>query len=361
MINHSAIRHSLATLPLVAALAAALAACGGQPGPAAPSVAPSPAPAASSAVSSARSGATSSAADLLPAAGFPVTIENCGMTVTIAAPPKRAVTLNQGATEVVLALGLADRLAGTAYLDDSIPEKWRAAYDSVPVLSEKFPSREVFLAAEPDFAYASYATGFSAKAAGERAELAAAGIPTFVSPFSCGTPSSEPATWQRVWGEISDVAAAFGEPQRAQQLVADQQRTLDGITAARVGADRTVLWFDSGTTTPYVGAGSGGPQLILDAVGARNIFADASGGWADGSWETVIAANPDVIVLADASWSTAAEKIEYLTADPVLRDLDAVRSKRFVVVPFSETTPGARLIDGAAAVAADLQSPGIAD
>ena len=51
---------------------------------------------------------------------FPVTIKNCGRTTTYDAPPQRAVTMNQAATEIMLALGLADQMVGTAYLDDAI-------------------------------------------------------------------------------------------------------------------------------------------------------------------------------------------------------------------------------------------------
>ena len=39
-------------------------------------------------------------------AGFPYTDENCGVTTTYEAPPARAVTLGNNATEMMLALGL---------------------------------------------------------------------------------------------------------------------------------------------------------------------------------------------------------------------------------------------------------------
>ncbi|HEX5692855.1 MAG TPA: helical backbone metal receptor, partial [Roseiflexaceae bacterium] len=39
------------------------------------------------------------------AGGFPLTVENCGVSQTFSAPPQRAVAMNQAATEVMLALG----------------------------------------------------------------------------------------------------------------------------------------------------------------------------------------------------------------------------------------------------------------
>lgn len=57
---------------------------------------------------------------VVSALDYPIGITNCGVQSWIPSPPKRAVTMNQGTTEVMLALGLEDRMAGTAYLDDYI-------------------------------------------------------------------------------------------------------------------------------------------------------------------------------------------------------------------------------------------------
>lgn len=286
---------------------------------------------------------------------FPVEVTSCGYTSTITTKPENAVTMNQGATEIVLALGAEDQLAGTAYLDDSVSPKWQAAYDSVAVLSEEYPSKEALLAAEPDFVYASYGSAFDQKVAGTQPELDAESIASYVSPFGCEDQAERPETsFDAVWDEIASVGTAFGVKDRAAELRTEQQATLDALAETEAGRDVSVFWYDSGTKAPYVGAGQGGPQLILDAVGAANIFAKLDGGWAEGNWEDVIAADPDVIVLADASWDAASTKQAYLEKDPVLSQLRAVKEGRFVTIPFSESTPGVRLVDGAASVSEQL-------
>ncbi|MEV5000309.1 ABC transporter substrate-binding protein [Nocardioides sp. LML1-1-1.1] len=280
--------------------------------------------------------------------GFPVEASSCGYTSTIEAPPERAVTMNQGATEVMLALGLQDRMAGTAYLDDSVPAKWKAAYDEVEVLSKEYPDHESLLAAEPDFVYGSYSSAFGDEAAGSQKELTGLGIGSFVSLFGCGEnePSAD-VSFDAVWDEIETVAEVFGVPERAEALEEDQEKALDALAQQAPGKGLDVFWFDSGDKAAFAGAGEGGPQLILDAVGATNVFADVKGGWADVSWERVVKSDPDLIVLADASWSSAQEKIALLEKDPVLKNLRAVKAKAYVVLPFSATTPGVRLADGA--------------
>ena len=117
----------------------------------------------------------------------------------------------------------------------------------------------------------------------------------------------------------------------------------------------TASWYDSGTNAPTAGTGGGGPQLVLDAVGATNIFAGVEGSWAEVSWEQVVAADPEVIILADAGWDPAQDKIDHLRSDPVLSTLSAVQAERFVIVPFYESTAGVRLADGAASVAEQLE------
>jgi iron complex transport system substrate-binding protein len=302
-----------------------------------------------------------------PASGddYPVTVRSCGRDTTVDAAPERAVTINQGATEVLLALGLEDRMVGTAYLDDAVADRWAKAYASVLVLSEAYPDTETLLAAEPDFVYGSYASAFDGDAAGSQDDLQDLGIASYLSPFSCGegnesaSVGADGVTFDDVWGELRAVGTLFGAADRAEQLIADQRASLEDDAVRSAGEGLQVFWFDSGDATPFAGAGDGAPQLLIDAVGATNVFADEPGNWFDASWEPVLAADPDVIVLAEASWSTAQDKIDYLTRDPALRDLTAVREQRFVTLPFSETTPGVRNADAAVSLAEQITVLGL--
>ncbi|WP_246097927.1 ABC transporter substrate-binding protein [Rhodococcus spelaei] len=289
-----------------------------------------------------------------------ISLQNCGRTVALDGPAERGVTLNQGATESALSIGAQDRMVGTAYLDDTIAPQWQAAYGKIPVLDEKaFPSREALLQTKPDLVLASYGTAFDDKAVGTRESFDELGVATYVSPFGCTDKSKRPpVAWDSIAAEIADYGTLFGDPAQADAVNAQMRETLSGIEAAAAAKGKSIFWYDSGTGTPYVGGNAGGPQLIIDAVGGTNVFADAAGTWLDGSWETVLAANPDVIVLADASWDTAEEKKNYLRSDPALRDLKAVREDRFVVVPFSTSTPGPRLIEGARLVTEQLGGGG---
>ncbi|MEU8606969.1 hypothetical protein AB0C29_03085 [Actinoplanes sp. NPDC048791] len=113
--------------------------------------------------------ATADEPDTAPSASTgPVTLANCGAPLTVTKPPARAVTMNQPATEIMLALGLQDRMIGTAYLDDAILSQYAAAYGKIPVLAKEYPSKEKLLEAEPDFVYASFSSAFIDEGAGDR-------------------------------------------------------------------------------------------------------------------------------------------------------------------------------------------------
>lgn len=290
--------------------------------------------------------------------GFPLTIENCGLTTTYDAPPQRAVTMNQAATEIMLALGLEERMVGTAYLDDAILPEYETAYASIPVLSEEYPSQEILLGVEPDFIYGSYQSAFAEEAAGSRDKLAELGIASYLSVASCEDASLRPekVTFDTLFDEIMTIGRIFGVEDRAAALVAEMQTTLDDV-ASVIDAETEplrLLWYDSGTDAPLVGACCGAPAMLMDAVGAENLFGDTAGSWATVTWEEVVARAPEAIVLADAVWSTAQEKETLLRKDPAFASIPAVQAGRFVTIPFGATTLGVRNVQGVVTLAQGL-------
>lgn len=98
-------------------------------------------------------GSGSSATDAKKAA---VTLDNCGQAVRVETPPQRAVSLNQGTTEIMLSLGLADRMTGTATWTDPVMKGLDKENAKVERISDNNPSFERVLDAEPDFVAASF-------------------------------------------------------------------------------------------------------------------------------------------------------------------------------------------------------------
>ncbi|QCB94012.1 putative F420-0 ABC transporter substrate-binding protein [Cellulomonas shaoxiangyii] len=303
------------------------------------------------------SGGSSSAA-ASPTAGYPVTVDNCGTEVTLERAPERIVTIKSSTTEMVAALGLADRLVGTAFSDGPPPEAWADALADVPVLSDKVPGQEALLEVEPDFVYAGWESNFAPDAAGDRATLAQLGIGTYVSPAACKEEGfqPDPLTFEAVFKEIRQTGALLGAPDAAEDVVAEQQATLDAVEPLD---GPTAVWWSSGTDTPYVGAGIGAPQMMLEAAGMTNVFADVHDTWSSVGWEQVVAADPDVLVLVDSAWNTADAKKAALAANPATAQLTAVREGRYAVVPFAASEAGVRNADTVADLVDQVRALGV--
>ncbi|MFC9941606.1 ABC transporter substrate-binding protein [Streptomyces pratensis] len=308
------------------------------------------------------------------APGFPVTLKNCGRTVTVDAAPRQAVSLNQGSTEILLSLGLADRLAGTATWTDPVMKGLEKEEASVPRLAESLPSSEKVLAEEPDFVSASFESTLGKGGVASRDQFEELGVPTYLAPSDCmgkdNTGSSdgsrtEPLTMDPVYDEVRDLAALFGVPERGEKLVSSLQGRIDKATEGIEASDATLLYWFANAEAPYLAGCCGAPGIITGELGAKNVFDDTHEEWPQINWETVADRNPDVLVIGDLTRKSqtaesAAKKIEFLESNPATKNLDAVRNKRYVLLSGQAMNPTIRTVEGVERVAAGLRSFGLA-
>ena len=295
------------------------------------------------------------AASSSPTSEKPVVIQNCDTKVTFDAAPKRVVSIKSTSTEILLALGLGDRIVGTAFQDGPVPPKWKAQAAKLHSISDFMPSEEAELALRPDMVYSGWESAFSADQAGTRTELAGLGIGTYVQPAACRT-TGAPAklAFSDIWAELKQVGAIFRVDAAAGKLVAQQKAEL--ATARKSTKGLTALWYSSGTDLPYVGAGAGAPELVMETAGLKNVAGDVKQTWTSLGWESIVADDPDVIILIDASWNTAASKITSLETNPATANLTAVKNHRFITLPFPASEAGVRTVDAAVSVSKQLKA-----
>ncbi|UYO01206.1 MAG: putative F420-0 ABC transporter substrate-binding protein [Devosia sp.] len=280
---------------------------------------------------------------------YPHAVDNCGTVISLDGPPQRVVTIKSTATELLLSLGLADRIVGVGFQDGPLPDDLAA---DLPVLSDKLPSQEVVLETEPDFIYGGWESNFAADGAGERATLARLGIETYVAPAACRSVVPPKLTFERLFAEFGEMGVIFDVIDAANSLIERQSAMLATISPDQRGL--SALWYSSGTKTPYVGAGTNAPAMIMEALGLQNIYADVNEGWISASWEAIVAANPDVIVLVDAAWNSAEQKKALLAENPITSQLDAVIHQRYLVIPFPAAEAGVRNVPATLDMAGQL-------
>ncbi|AYJ51484.1 ABC transporter substrate-binding protein [Rhodococcus sp. P1Y] len=302
---------------------------------------------------------------------YPLVLDNCGQSITIDAPPQRVVSLDQNSTEILLSLGLQDRMVGTASWTDPVRENLAAANADVPRLADNAPTYEVVLDADPDFVTASFGRHFKDGGVADRARFAETGTGTYLSPTDCdngvsingGGTRTNALTIDSLYQEITEVAEVFDVQDRGEALVTDLQERLaaatDGMSAS---GDSMAFWF-ADTKSPYVAGGLGSANLIATTVGATNAYSDIDDDWPAVGWETMVDRDPSVLVLGDLlrarfPGDLLADKIAFLESDPVTSTMTAVRNKRYISLHGAEMNPSIRLVDGVEKVAAGLREMG---
>ncbi|GAA4663721.1 ABC transporter substrate-binding protein [Amycolatopsis dongchuanensis] len=306
-------------------------------------------------------------------AGPARTVDDCGRQVRVEKPPQRAVALNQGSAEILLSLGLGDRMVGTATWTDPVLPQLAADNARVPRLAENNPSFERVLDTDPDFVSASFVAtlGTGGVATPERFEQL--GVPAYVSPADCLKDNSgdgdgartAPLTMDAIYTEIRDLAKLFDVEDRGERLVADLTARMHAATAGIDASHVRLMYWFANSESPYLAGCCGAPGIITTALGAQNVFADTHAEWPQINWETVAERDPDVIVLGDLTRrsqtaETGAAKIAFLESNPVTRNLTAVRNKRYVLLSGQALNPTIRTVDGVAQVAQALRTFGLA-
>jgi iron complex transport system substrate-binding protein len=303
------------------------------------------------------------------------TVDNCGYRVSVGAPPERVVSLNQGSTEILLSLGLADRLVGTATWTDPVMEGLEEANGDVPRLADDAPSFEVVLDAGPDLVTSSFVSTLGPGGVATREQFEELGVPTYVSPTDCAAGKDndsggdgsrgEPLTLDAVHGEIRDLALLFGVQERGEELVAELERRVDTATGGLDASGVSLMYWFANSQSPYLAGCCGAPGAITRAVGAQNAFDGTHDEWPQINWETVADRDPDAIVLGDLTREsqtaeTADAKIAFLESHPATRNLTAVREERYILLSGQAMNPSIRTVEGIEQVADGLRDLGLA-
>ncbi|WP_204328094.1 ABC transporter substrate-binding protein [Streptomyces aureoverticillatus] len=307
-------------------------------------------------------------------AGYPVTLTACGEQTKVKAPPKRAVSLDQGSTEILLSLGLADRMAGTGTWTDPVRKGLEKENAKVERLADRYPSLEKVLDKEPDFVSASFLYTVGKGGVADRAKFTELGVPVYVSPTDCagkdnagdddGT-RTKTLTMDTVYGEIRDLARVFDVPERGKKLIADlKSRTAKAAKSIDASGTSVMYWF-ANSEAPYIAGCCGAPGIITRELGVQNAFADTRAEWPQINWETIAERDPDVLVIGDLtrksqSAESARQKIRFLESNPATKNLTAVKKKRYVLLSGQALNPGIRTVDGIEQVAAGLREFGLA-
>lgn len=319
--------------------------------------------------------AQSAAADT----GYPLTLDNCGRTLTFDRAPDSAVTVGQAATEVLYALGLAPKVTGTSVWFTSVLPAYAEANAAIPRLADNDPSFESVVARKPGLVAVQYEWHIGPQGlVGTREQFADLGIPTYILPADCwqkdnsrGSDGTRTAMFEMesVLAGIRELGAIFDVGPRAEELVAGlrarEAAAVEKAQALGLKDASAVFWFSSPeiNSDPFVAGRKGPPGYMMAALGLRNVV-ESDEEWPTVSWESIARANPSVIVLARMERrrfpaDDVEKKLDFLKSDPVTREMEAVRTGRIVVLDAHAMDPSIRNVDALETLADALPALGL--
>lgn len=276
------------------------------------------------------------------------TVQSCNRTVTFDAPPERAVSNDVNLTEMMLVLGLADRMIGYTGISGwkTLDEEMTAGVEELPELSAKYPSKEVIVGADADFFFAGWNYGMKVGGEVTPETLEPFGVQVYELTESCThIMETEKASIDMMYADLMNLGTIFGVEDKAAELVDGYRAELAAFTSElETGEPLRVFVYDSGEDTPFTAGRYAMPTALIEAAGGVNIMDDFKKSWATVTWEEVVERNPEVVMIVNYGEVTAEQKREFMMSNPAFADLDAVKNDRFVTLEYVEATPGPRNI-----------------
>ncbi len=312
---------------------------------------------------------------------YPLTLENCGREVTFDAAPQRDVTVGQAATEILYALGFADRVVGTSVWFNPVLDEFEAVNEGIERLADNDPSFESVVAKRPDLVAIQYEWHVGPEGiVGTRDMFHDLGVATYVLPTDCvnkdnsvGVDGTRSAMFDTdaLYRGIRELARVHDAPKAGEKLVdelrARETAAIEKSRSLDLGDVSAVFWFSSAEmdVDPYVAGRKGVPAYMMEQLGIRNVI-ESDEEWPTVGWETIAQANPDLIVIAEMDRrrfpaDDVEKKLEFLRTDPVASQLDAVKHDRIVVMDAHAMDPSIRNVGALERLADELETLDLSD
>lgn len=289
---------------------------------------------------SAKQSPSATSAPATAAAQFPVTLTRSdGKPLTLDRAPSRIVSLSPGATEIIYAIGAGPRLAAVDKQSD-YPD---AAKNFATKVDAYEPNIEAIAALNPDLVFVASDPGGLVDA------LDRLKIPVLFSDLN------DVKSVDDVFAEITLLGQATGREAAADAVVASLKGRVDAVTAKLTdlpGAQQMSVYHEVDSTFYSISDATfiGGLYSLLHV---KNIAGDGGGSpYPQLTQEAIIAANPQVIVLADEPFGTTADSVKQRAG---WANIDAVRNGNiFAIDPDIASRAGPRIVDALEQLAKDI-------
>jgi iron complex transport system substrate-binding protein len=286
-------------------------------------------------------------------AGYPVTLENCGRSITVDSAPERVVSLWQSPTEMLLALGLRDRIVAVQENYSPYPASVADKAQGLKTIGSAtgFPSKEVLLSEDPDFVTGQVLEGFAFDPAQGYAtveQLEQAGATVYGANL-CGATDSQSS---KIWSvdttakTLHDFGLIFGVSDKADTLIAQLDADKKKVTDAVAGKSTVKTVYFNGGTGPVIVLAGGIYDSLISTAGGENVFPSDA---VYVSKEEFAASDADVILVGTFHGQDFATQKAFLEEN--FPELPAVKNGRISEVPTQETDSSISVMVGLTKIA----------
>jgi len=271
----------------------------------------------------------------------PVTITCMQRTTTYKKAPERVIAFSFSTAEMLIALGLKDKLVGIATTHtriEDVQEKYTSDLKDIPILADGILSLEGALKTNPDFCIGD-CYNFMAKNSGTPEDYNKAGVNVYIQE---GT-YVEGATYENTYNDILNLGKIFNVQDRANKLVEEMKAKISQVESKVDNLNAiSAFIYDSGEGTLQSVGRDSLESNIVKAAGGKNIFSDTEGHYIEVSTESVIERNPEVIIILDffdEGGKDGNGKAAYLKGLPEMANVPAIKNNRIIVIPYANITP----------------------
>lgn len=258
--------------------------------------------------------------------------------------PERVVANTQSAAEMLIKLGLTDKMVGVAALYGSVTPDVADDFAKIPVLSKDYVGKELVVGASPDlvlgrgdlFADADWGVGTVDG-------LNDMNIRTFLQS------TNHKGTLESLYSDIAQLGQIFDVQENAATFTESLKTRVEAIKASVADQpEHSFAYIVPATEDTITVSSMQNDTYQLDALSLLKLKNTFDGVQGEVSVEQLITANPDYLLLSAYAGSPDIDKlIENLYANPALQSMNAIKNKQIYVTDFSQFWGyGYQILDG---------------
>ena len=274
---------------------------------------------------------------------YPLTVqiynaEGKEVSVTFENAPQRIVSTQLSITELLLQLGLKDKIVGIMDNDNPVDDKLQAELSSLKSLGYKSTiSKEAIISVDPDIVMGKSTLMFTDKAIGTVENYLDQGINVYTLLSSADVVDQ---SLDNIINDIRTVGMIFDVQDKADayadSLEKQLNETVNNVSAKTQGKEKMKVILMAGfQDNTFMAFSSSMHSAMLETVNAVNVLDKGGTGL---TMENLIALNPDAIVYVTSKRfeATDADAIDRLLNEPTIQNVPAIANKKILKIGYDD-------------------------